>query len=411
MANVMNKPVRLAVIFEQKIDAGGGYQQSINAARLLSKLSHELARPIFITTVKINVRVLRQYGIEASYFPLPKWRRLLLKLRRMCSHPFALRLITKIFGENSFEEFLSRKQVQLVYFLSPSILACDLERINYIITVWDLCHRDDVEFPEIRGYREFEHRDAFYRRALPKATGILVDSELSKKNIILRYGIDGWRIQVLEFSPAFSVDSFRKFDNDLYVDVATKYKMYFPYIYYPAQFWAHKNHNYILEGLKILEADFGQVIGAIFSGGDQGNMSFIKQRVLQLGLSERIKFAGFVSNEEVPYLYTQSIALVMPTYFGPTNLPPLEAFLLGVPVLYPDKPGLRDQVGDAALLINLSNPRSLAENINNLLLNPRLRSQLIERGRAQSAIRSDENRLEVLEGMIKNFRVRLSCWE
>ena len=56
-------------------------------------------------------------------------------------------------------------------------------------------------------------------------------------------------------------------------------------------------------------------------------------------------------------LYKESIALVMPSYFGPTNIPPLEAFNLGVPVLYSDLPGLKDQVGDAALLLDLNKPK------------------------------------------------------
>ena len=74
-------------------------------------------------------------------------------------------------------------------------------------------------------------------------------------------------------------------------------------------------------------------------------------------LEDQVRFTGFVSNEEINYLYSQSLALVMPTYFGPTNIPPLEAFKLNVPVLYSDLPGLRDQVNDAALLLNLNDPK------------------------------------------------------
>ena len=74
-----------------------------------------------------------------------------------------------------------------------------------------------------------------------------------------------------------------------------------------------------------------------------------------MNLENKVRFAGFVDDEELPFLYSQSIALVMPTYFGPTNIPPLEAFKINVPVLYSDLPGLRDQVGKAAMLIDLKN--------------------------------------------------------
>ena len=65
----------------------------------------------------------------------------------------------------------------------------------------------------------------------------------------------------------------------------------------------------------------------------------------------------------------------MPTYFGPTNIPPLEAFKINVPVLYSDLPGLRDQVGKAAMLIDLKKPESLASNLKKLL-NSKLKNYL-----------------------------------
>jgi glycosyltransferase involved in cell wall biosynthesis len=51
-------------------------------------------------------------------------------------------------------------------------------------------------------------------------------------------------------------------------------------------------------------------------------------------------------------------ALVMPTYFGPTNLPPLEAWTVGRPLIYPRH--LAAQVGDAAGLFDVDDARSLA---------------------------------------------------
>ena len=115
--------------------------------------------------------------------------------------------------------------------------------------------------------------------------------------------------------------------------------------------------------LDILQNESSIVLGAIFSGSDQGNLSYIKDMTKKLNLESKVRFIGFVPNEEMPYLYSQSIALVMPTYFGPTNIPPLEAFKLNVPVLYSNLPGLREQVGKAALLLDLNEPKSLVYNL------------------------------------------------
>ena len=44
--------IRLAVIFDQRIQSGGGYQQSINAALISKNLPKNLAKTIFYTTEK-----------------------------------------------------------------------------------------------------------------------------------------------------------------------------------------------------------------------------------------------------------------------------------------------------------------------------------------------------------------------
>ena len=59
-------------------------------------------------------------------------------------------------------------------------------------------------------------------------------------------------------------------------------------------------------------------------------------------------------------LYTLSAGLVMPTFFGPTNIPPLEAWHLGRPVITSDIGGIREQCGDAALLVDPRSPQALA---------------------------------------------------
>ncbi len=136
----------------------------------------------------------------------------------------------------------------------------------------------------------------------------------------------------------------------------------------------------------------------------------MKSVVERLGLEDRVRFAGFVDNDEVPILYQQSVALVMPTYFGPTNLPPLEAFSLGVPVLYPDKAGLRDQVGDGALLMDLGDPRSMARHLKELVSRPELREEMARRGKDRLKAFSDEERVQVLEGVLRDFQRRMVCW-
>jgi glycosyltransferase involved in cell wall biosynthesis len=61
---------------------------------------------------------------------------------------------------------------------------------------------------------------------------------------------------------------------------------------------------------------------------------------------------GYVPDEDMAALYQSAIALVMPTLFGPTNIPVLEAWKLNCLVVTSDLRGIREQVGDAGILVN-----------------------------------------------------------
>tara|TARA_B100000795_G_scaffold130535_1_gene97413 strand:+ start:868 stop:2121 length:1254 start_codon:yes stop_codon:yes gene_type:complete len=403
-------PVKMAVIFDQILNVGGGYQQAINAATLVRKVNNNYCQPIFFTNHLENVATLKLLGIEVIYLNISKLSRLLLKIRGIVSSRKLSKFLNKLFGLNSFEKALVDKGVDLVYFISPSGWADYLEQLNYITTVWDLCHRDYPEFPEVRQNRTFEERELSYKKILIKAVAVMAESELGKENIIRRYGVDAKRVYVMPFSEAAHIKNFIEGDYDKSIDIKEKYSIPGGYIFYPAQFWAHKNHVYILQGLKILKENYGVIISAFFAGGDGGNLTYVKKIAYELDVLDQLIFAGFVEDDMVPHIYNNSIALVMPTYFGPTNIPPLEAFALGVPVLYSDLQGLRDQVEGAALLLDLNNPDSMAVHINKLINDKEFKKNLVIAGKQKLKVYDDDFRLNIINEICRDFQSKRYCW-
>ena len=125
-----------------------------------------------------------------------------------------------------------------------------LEHLNYIITIWDLCHRDEPEFPEVYKNRVFEKREIDINKCLKRAIAIIADSELGRENIVRRYLIDYSRVYIVPFSPSVETSNQSK---EVKKNIKEKFQISGDYIFYPAQFWAHKNHTYILKGLNILK--------------------------------------------------------------------------------------------------------------------------------------------------------------
>lgn len=406
------KPLKVGVIFDQQIFAGGGYQQSLNAALIAKKIPKELADVLFFTTIKENVGILSDYNIDAEFLKISSFSKVKNFLRARITNRYILSLFKLFEKYSTFEQKLKNRKIDLVYFLSPSNLAQILEELNYITTVWDLCHLDNPEFPEVRFNKEFDNRELIYKSILPKATAILVDSENGKTNLSNYYGINSERVKVMPFEPAISININLKLEKEKKINVFEKYKLDIPYVFYPAQFWSHKNHIYLIKGLFLLNKNYGLKVGAIFSGTDKNNLEYIKYFVKELKLENLVRFTGFVSNDEMVELYKNSMALVMPSYFGSTNLPPLEAFSLGVPVLYPDLRGLRDQVGDAALLIDLKDPNSMAINLKSLIEDKQLSRKLISAGYERlKYFNNNYDRLGILSKILENFRNKSVCWK
>jgi len=162
------------------------------------------------------------------------------------------------------------------------------------------------------------------------------------------------------------------------------------YIYYPAQLWEHKNHVTLLKALKIVHKKNPEII-LILSGSRQNAAEKIIKMIHEMDLDEKVRYLGYVPDSQIPILYRNAKMLVMPTLFGPTNIPTLEAFYYGCPAVISYIPGVIEQTNDAALLFDPMSEHDIAEKILLILESKTLRDELIQKGYGRTRILSFEN--------------------
>jgi len=102
-------------------------------------------------------------------------------------------------------------------------------------------------------------------------------------------------------------------------------------------------------------------------------------------LGERVIFTGYVADEDLPALYNLAELLVMPSVYEGFGLPVLEAMACGTPVACSNVSSLPEVAGDAALLFDPRDVRSMADAIAQGLTNAALRADLRARGLARAA--------------------------
>lgn len=242
-----------------------------------------------------------------------------------------------------------------------------------VAVIHDLMHRYEHRFPEVGRWTIRTRRELHYRALCASADRLVADSELGARHIVESYGVDRKRISVLPFSAPVRIGASERAETAVPRLPAS-------YFYYPAQFWPHKNHVNLARAVRLL-VDRGMDPHVVLSGGATGSHRKFRELIADLDITASFTELGYVSDDLVPTLYSHSIGLVYPSYFGPTNIPPLEALAYEVPMAVSGNYGMREQLMDAALFFDPDDPSSIADAMADLLMNPGTRSTLIEAGR------------------------------
>ena len=268
--------------------------------------------------------------------------------------------------------FLSRR-VHVLWSLSPLILT---DQIPFIISIWDLQHRLQPFFPEVSRNGEWEARENYFSVSARKAFLAVVGTHRGLHELTSFYGVDPSRILVNPFPCPIPLHIPFDKQSDLLQALSLDSGRY---LLYPAQFWTHKNHLLTLIVLRKL-IDRGFLIKIVFTGSDKGSLEAVLSTAERLGLSQWVVNAGFVDREFLSALYHNAYALIYPSFFGPDNLPPLEAMSHGLPALVADVPGSLEQYGDAVLRFDPGDPDQAVQQILRLESEKGLRNRLKENG-------------------------------
>jgi glycosyltransferase involved in cell wall biosynthesis len=389
------RPLRFGVVLEQPVEVGGGFQQPLNDVLWFNDWAKKSGNEaVILTPHRSTQQTLKDFGIEAELLKAGIRDHLVLSLK-YCG-PFDL-LQVALRMMSPYEKALVRRKIDVVYFTNPSKWHLLLYKLPFISTIFDLCHRDAPEFDEVREFGDFERREMLFRSLATKAVLVIANAPELIDALGRRYGMEADRAICIPFSPSISVAKSANAD-DTKADAAVlkKYGLEPGYLFYPAQFWPHKNHATLLAALALLREQ-GNNRRLVLCGSDRGARKNIDELISRHDLSQQISILGFVDSSELAALYRGSAALVMPSYFGPTNLPPLEAWAVGTPVIYPE--AFKAQAGDAAILFDYDSPRSLADAI--IAAEP---ADVRERLR-----RAGEARLQYFAGEIESGRRRFAA--
>jgi glycosyltransferase involved in cell wall biosynthesis len=351
-------PLRVGVILEQPLEVGGGFQQPLNDLLWFCEWATTSGNEVVVFSPHPrSIELLAEFGIKAELLKAGIRDHLVLFLKH-CGPFDLLQVALRI--KAPYETSLLRRGVDVVYFTNPSKWHLLLYKLPFIITIFDGCHRDAPEFDEVRVFGGFERREVLFRSAVTKAVLVIANARELIDALCRRYAMEPDRAICIPFSASAYVAKAATSDETNDAAVLRKYRLEAGYLFYPAQFWPHKNHATLLAALAQLRQR-GLNRKLVLCGSDRGARDEIDALIARHDLADQVSIIGFVDSSELAALYRGALALVMPSYFGPTNLPPIEAWAVGTPVIYPA--AFKAQVAEAAVLFDYDSPGSLADAI------------------------------------------------
>ena len=250
-------------------------------------------------------------------------------------------------------------------------------------------HYPDLVFPQRRTRLLWSIKMALARM---QATRFLTVSRAAREEIVAHMRIDPGLIDLTTegpkevfHPPASAPDAARareRVSHELRLPDGARYFVFV------GGFAPHKNVLGLVHGFAALAPSAADVhlllVGDLGSHGFHGNLEELRHAIASHGLTARVHFTGFVTDEVLAEIYGGAIALVLPSFSEGFGLPAIEAMACGTPVVASNRGALPEIVADAGLLVDPADRAALQAALGSLIEDGRLRADLQQRALARA---------------------------
>lgn len=286
-------------------------------------------------------------------------------------------------------------------FYSPDFVLPPSRARYKFLTVHDFSY---VRVPECHYPGNLLYLNSAVPRAVKQADLILADSNSTKNDLVEIYRVPPERIRTLysgverNFRPVTDVNESAR--------VRAKYNLTRPFILSVGTLEPRKNYQRLIQAFAQMGA--GPDCELLIAGGKGWLFDPILAAPARFGVSERVRFLGFVPDEDLPALYSLTRLFVYPSLYEGFGLPVLEAMVCGAPTVTANNSSLPEVAGDACLLVDARNVDELTTTMEKGLVQEELRQTMREKGFAQAKKFSWEASAATLRDAFETMAVRQS---
>ena len=272
---------------------------------------------------------------------------------------------------------LRRDRPQLVHVQYTAPLDCP---VPVVVSVHDVSFLEHPDYFPV--YRSMQLRWTV-RRTIRRAARILTGSDFSRDSIARAYDLDPDRIAVIPNAAGGGFHPVRR--ETAVAEVRRRFEIATPFIFSVGDLQPRKNHIGLIQA-------FAELIGANPKLPHQlvlaGKQTWFSGRVVEAarrsGVAERIRFLGFVSDDDLLQLYNACDLFCFPSFYEGFGLPVVEAMACGAAVACSNTSAIPEVADGAALLFNPYTFDEIARTMVDLILLPELRARMARLGLQRS---------------------------
>ncbi len=158
-----------------------------------------------------------------------------------------------------------------------------------------------------------------------------------------------------------------------------------PYTLFVGTLEPRKNLLNLLEAYALLPDEIKEGMLLVIAGGQGWHLGELDQHIKRLKIETSIRLTGYVTDDDLAALYSHARLLAMPSLYEGFGFPIIEANAMGVPVLTSNSSSMPEVAGDAALLVDPTDIRSISDGLRRLATEDALHQQLANNARANAA--------------------------
>ncbi|MBM4048369.1 MAG: glycosyltransferase family 4 protein [Planctomycetes bacterium] len=248
-------------------------------------------------------------------------------------------------------------------------------RGSVVVTLYDFV---PMHYPEYYSRSYLEKYQHSLRQVANRAAHVIAISESTKRDVVSFTSIPAERVSVVY--PGVD-PQFRPLSKEARLDEVLRAKhLDESYILYVGAANRHKNLGTLLAAYRALAPELRRDYLLAFAGNVSWDYELLLNEARRLDLSDRVRCIGYVSDEDLPFIYSGASLVVFPSLYEGFGFVPLEAMACGTPAISSNTSSMPEVVGDAGILFDPNDTVALTHAMNAALTDQALRATLVGKG-------------------------------